>query len=176
VRCCGGAAMARCLGCSKGQGKDGSVWAVSWRCARCSWRRKREMGSIGGSFRVRQYPRYFSGEDDGDHAAAGVRVCLGCRGQGGDARRRRRDAGGGRRRSSARRTGALQSVVITLAGMYWACWARPGLANASLSRAPAGHRDDQQCKGILQDKVVQRGEDQRERKHGGRHCHGMPLV
>jgi hypothetical protein len=24
--------------------------------------------------------------------------------------------------------------------------------------------------------VVQRGEDQRERKHGGRHCHGMPLV
>ena len=114
---------------------------MSWRCSRCSWRRKREMGSIGGLFRVRQYLRYFSGEDDGDHAAAGVRVCLVCRGQGGDARRRRRDAGGGRRRSSAWRPGAARARSprwLARPGMLWTRLVRPmpwlGVAGACTVR------------------------------------------
>jgi hypothetical protein len=47
-------------------------------------------------------------------------------------------------------------------GMDWACWTRAGLANASLSRARSVHRDDQQGLEILQDKVRERGEAQRD--------------
>lgn len=50
----------------------------------------------------------------------------------------------------------------------WACWARSGLANASLARAQAV-QGDHQCQGMLLDKVKVRGEDLREGWHAGRH-------
>ncbi|KAK1694616.1 hypothetical protein QYE76_011313 [Lolium multiflorum] len=91
---------------------------------------------------VPQYSRHDSGEDDGDEAAAIVRVCLRVRGEGGSACFRRRHAGEGRRRSSARRTGAFQSVVT-------ACLARPGMVLGVLVLANAVKRTPDDAEELL---------------------------
>jgi hypothetical protein len=58
--------------------------------------------------------------------------------------------------SSARYT------VIMPTGMYWACWARPGLTNAGVARAPAVHGDHQRGQGEVLGKVKVRERDQRD--------------
>jgi hypothetical protein len=108
--------------------------------------------------RMRVLPRrarYNPDEDDGDKAAAVVRVWLAGRGRVGDPRFSDRDAGGGRRRSSAGRPGASlsgQSAITARAGMIWRVLGGRVPANAVAWRGWAVYRLCPGVAGILQDK------------------------